>query len=69
MITGTIKNAVKLQALDNKWQQKKKDINSKKPTKELTQEERMIAVTITGDVFGGGEKAIVSGNTNVKIGE
>lgn len=43
MITGTIKNAVKLQVLDNKWQQKKKDINSQKPTKELTQEERMIA--------------------------
>lgn len=28
-----------------------------------------VAVTITGNVFGGGEKAIVSGDTNVKIGE
>lgn len=28
-----------------------------------------VAVTITGSVFGGGEKAIVSGNTDVKIGE
>ena len=28
-----------------------------------------VAVTITGNIFGGGEKAIVSGNTSVKIGE
>lgn len=43
MITGTIKNAVKLQFLENKWQQKKNDINAKKPIKEMTQEERMLA--------------------------
>ena len=43
MITGTIKNAVKLQFLENKWQQKKYDINTKKPIKEMTQEERMLA--------------------------
>ena len=43
MITGTIKNAVKLQLLENKWQQKKNDINAKKPIKEMTQEERMLA--------------------------
>lgn len=35
----------------------------------LKAETEEVAVTITGDVFGGGEKAIVSGNTNVKIGE
>lgn len=28
-----------------------------------------VAVTITGNVFGGGNEAIVSGNTDVKIGE
>ena len=39
MITGTINNAVKLQFQENKWQQKKKDINTKKPVKEMTQEE------------------------------
>lgn len=43
MITGTIKNAVKLQFLENKWQQKKNDINAKKPIKEMTHEERMLA--------------------------
>lgn len=43
MITGTIKNVVKLQFLENKWQQKKNDINAKKPIKEMTQEERMLA--------------------------
>lgn len=43
MITGTIKNAVKLQFLENKWQQRKNDINAKKPIKEMTQEERMLA--------------------------
>ena len=43
MITGTIKNAVKLQFLENKWQQKKNDINAKKQIKEMTQEERMLA--------------------------
>lgn len=43
MITGTISSAVKLQFLENKWQQKKNDINSKKPVREMTAEERMIA--------------------------
>lgn len=42
MLTGTIKNAVKLQFLDNKWQQKKNNINAQRP-KEMTQEERMLA--------------------------
>lgn len=43
MITGTIGSAVKLQCLENKWQQKKNNINSKKPVKEMTQEERTLA--------------------------
>lgn len=43
MISGTIKNTVKLQILDTKWQQKKNDINANKPQKEMTAEERTIA--------------------------
>lgn len=43
MISGTIKNTVKLQMLDTKWQQKKNDINANKPQKEMTAEERTIA--------------------------
>lgn len=43
MISGTIKNTVKMQVMQNEWQQKKNDLNAKKQTKELTPEERMIA--------------------------
>ena len=43
MITGTVLNTVKLQVLNNEWQQKKNNINEKKPASEMTQEERMLA--------------------------
>jgi len=43
MIAGTIKNSVKLQFMQNQWEQKKNDINAKKQVKEMTQEERMLA--------------------------
>lgn len=43
MITGTVLNTVKLQVLNNEWQQKKNKINEKKPASEMTQEERMLA--------------------------
>lgn len=44
MFTGTVKNAVKLQMLENKWQEKKTNINdNKKPQSEMTQDERMLA--------------------------
>lgn len=43
MITGTILNTVKLQVLNNEWQQKKNNINDKKSASEMTQEERMLA--------------------------
>lgn len=44
MFTGTVKNAVKLQMLENKWQEKKNNINENKKTQsEMTQEERMLA--------------------------
>ena len=43
MVTGTIRSAVHLQVLDNKWQQKKNSINEKKPLSEMTQEERMLS--------------------------
>lgn len=43
MISGTIRNSVKLQQLDSLWQQKKNDINANKQQKEMTPEERTIA--------------------------
>lgn len=44
MITGTIKNQVHLQTLDQKWQQKKQELFSpKKDKSEMTQQERMLA--------------------------
>ena len=44
MITGTIKNQVHLQALDQKWQQKKQELFSpQKDKSEMTQQERMLA--------------------------
>ena len=43
MITGTVKNAVKLQMLDTKWQEKKADLNAGKTEKDLSPEERNIA--------------------------
>lgn len=43
MITGTIRSAVQLQVLENKWQQKKNNINANKPEKEMTHEERLMA--------------------------
>lgn len=43
MITGTIRNAVRLQTLENKWQQKKNNINADKQQKEMTKEERLMA--------------------------
>lgn len=43
MITGTVKNAVKLQMLDTKWQEKKADLNAGKAEKDLSPEERNIA--------------------------
>lgn len=43
MVTGTIKSAVNLQVLDNKWQQRKNNINEKKNVREMTQDERMLA--------------------------
>lgn len=43
MVTGTISSAVKLQALDTKWQQKKNDLKSGRFQKEMTPEERMLA--------------------------
>lgn len=44
MITGTIKNQVHLQTLDQKWQQKKQELFSpQKDKSEMTQQERMLA--------------------------
>ena len=44
MITGTIKNQVHLQALDQKWQQKKQELFSpQKDKSEMTHQERMLA--------------------------
>ncbi|MGN0431160.1 MAG: hypothetical protein ACI4EQ_02275 [Lachnospiraceae bacterium] len=43
MISSTIRNAVKLQVLDNQWQQKKSNFSEKKPLSEMTDEERMLA--------------------------
>ena len=40
MIVGTIKNTVKLQMMDTKWQQKK--VNPGRKQSEMTQEERML---------------------------
>lgn len=40
MITGTIRNTVKLQQMDNKWQQKKANLGKKQS--EMTQEERLL---------------------------
>lgn len=42
LITGTMKNATKLQFLDRKWQQKKNSLSTKKNSKELTKEERLL---------------------------
>lgn len=41
MFTGTVANHVKMQMLDTKWQQKKKDINSRKK-EDMTAEQRML---------------------------
>lgn len=43
MISGTIRNTVKLQMLDSKWQQKKNEKNACKPQNEMSAEERTIA--------------------------
>lgn len=42
MVTGTVNNAVKLQVLDNKWQQKKNDIHVNKKQHEMSAEERIM---------------------------
>ena len=43
MVTGTIRNAVNQKVMNFKWQQKKNEINSKKPISEMSKEERMLA--------------------------
>lgn len=43
MITGTVNGIVRQQYLENKWQQKKQNINSKKNLNDMTQEERIRA--------------------------
>ena len=42
MYTGTIQSQVSLQMLDLKWQKKKQDINSKKDTEGMTQDEILL---------------------------
>ncbi|MBU5475180.1 hypothetical protein KQI72_00440 [Eubacterium sp. MSJ-21] len=42
MYTGTIQSQVSLQMLDLKWQKKKQDINSKKDTEGMTQDEVLL---------------------------
>lgn len=42
MYTGTIQSQVRLQMLDLKWQKKKQDINSKKDTEGMTQDEILL---------------------------
>lgn len=42
MYTGTIQSQVSLQMLDLKWQKKKQDINSKKDTEDMTQDEILL---------------------------
>lgn len=42
MYTGTIQSQVSLQILDLKWQKKKQDINSKKDTEGMTQDEILL---------------------------
>ncbi|QNL99136.1 hypothetical protein [Wujia chipingensis] len=42
MYTGTIQSQVSLQMLDQKWQKKKQDINSKKDTEGMTQDEILL---------------------------
>lgn len=43
MVTGTIRNTVKLQVLNNEWQQKKKELENGKKRSEMTETERMLA--------------------------
>ena len=42
MRTGTIKSQVRLQMLDQKWQQKKSELNTGKKKEEMTSEERFL---------------------------
>lgn len=42
MRTGTIKSQVRLQMLDQKWQQKKSELNTGKKKEEMTSEERLL---------------------------
>mgnify|MGYP000721360053 CR=1 FL=1 len=44
MYTGTIQSQVSLQMLDLKWQKKKQDINSKKDTEGMTQDEILLDI-------------------------